>query len=183
MACESNLLKPEFKWPVVASQHIAAHVDKVWEVISMPGNLEACHPFCSSNPVQVWPGDNSHDEVHYLSGWIFERQFCHWIDGVGYDLEIGRHGGQKSFVSWRIMEHENRESVLRIAVYPHVFQNVPIVIRWIPYIFYVRPLLKRYLSSVVKGFEWYIIRGESVPRNQFGSHPWFSTPNAKLRAT
>jgi len=38
----------------------------------------------------------------------------------------------------------------------------------------VRPMLSKYLSSVVRGFEWYVIRGEPVPGNQFGSHRWFS---------
>jgi hypothetical protein len=35
-------------------------------------------------------------------------------------------------------------------------------------------MLKKYLESVVRGFEWYVMRGEPVPRNQFGRHPWFS---------
>jgi len=35
-------------------------------------------------------------------------------------------------------------------------------------------MLAKYLQSVVMGFEWYVIRGEVVPRNQFGPHPWFS---------
>jgi hypothetical protein len=26
----------------------------------------------------------------------------------------------------------------------------------------------------VRGFEWYVTRGEPVPRNKFGKHPWFS---------
>jgi len=58
-----------------------------------------------------------------------------------------------------------------------VLQGLPVAIRWLPYLLRVRPLLKSYLSSVVRGYEWYVIRGEPVPRNQFGSHPWFSGPN------
>ncbi len=57
----------------------------------MPGNLEPCHPFCLKNPVEHWPGPESRDEVHYLNGLVFERRFCRWLDGAGYDLEIGRH--------------------------------------------------------------------------------------------
>ena len=64
-------LKQGFKWPVAVAQAIAAPRDQVWEAISMPGNLEHCHPFCARNPIQVWPGEGSRDEVHYLSGWIF----------------------------------------------------------------------------------------------------------------
>jgi hypothetical protein len=26
----------------------------------------------------------------------------------------------------------------------------------------------------VRGFEWYATKGQPVPRNQFGTHPWFS---------
>ncbi len=170
--------KPSFKWPVAAAQRIAAPANKVWEVISTPGNLEFCHPFCAKNPVQVWPGKESRDEVHYLSGWVFERRFCRWIEGIGYDLKIGRRGGGSSFVSWRIMPGDNQACILKITVYPHALQNIPVAIRWLPHILRLGPLLKRYLSSVVRGFEWYIIRGEPVPRNQFGSHPWFSAPKS-----
>ncbi len=175
--------KPGFKWPVAATQPIPAPAEKVWEVISMPGNLEPCHPFCAKNPVQVWPGETSRDEVHYLSGWIFERRFSRWIEGVGYDLEIGRCGGRSSFVSWRIIPVNHQKSVLRIAVYPHALQNIPVAIRWLPHILRLGPLLRRYLSSVVRGFEWYLVRNEPVPRNHFGSHPWFSAPKSDSQAT
>ena len=175
--------RPGFKWPVTVAQLIQAPVDKVWGAISMPGNLELCHPFCAQNPVEVWPGEGSRDEVHYLNGLVFERRFCQWIDGVGYDLKIGMSGGSMSFVSWRIVPLDNHNCTLSITVYPHLFQNIPFTIRWLPYILYIGPKLRSYLSSVTKGFEWYVFRGEPVPRNQFGTHPWFSTPRSSSRAT
>ncbi len=168
--------KPKFRWPVAVEQDIAAPGEKVWDIISMPRNLEYCHPFCNKNPAQVWPGEESRDEVHYFSGLIFERRFCKWIDGIGYDLLIGRRGGRSSFVSWRIMPHDKSNCILRITVYPHILQNVPMVIRWLPHHLRLGPMLRKYLSSVVRGVEWYAIRGEPVLRNQFGSHSWFSTP-------
>ncbi len=165
---------PGFKWPVTAAQPIAASSEKVWKTISTPSYLELCHPFCEKNPVEVWPGEKSHDEVHYLSGWVFERRFCRWIEGIGYDLEIGRHGGRSSFVSWRISPVETQQCSLRITVYPHVLQNLPVALRWFPHNLRLRPLLESYLSSVTKGVEWYVTRDEPVPRNRFGDHPWFS---------
>jgi hypothetical protein len=168
--------KPGFKWPVAFEQPISAPAEKVWDAISMPGNLELCHPFCLKNPVEVWPGEGSLDEIHYLSGWVLQRQFCRWIEGIGYDLKISRQGGRSSFVSWRIMRVDNQSSRLRISIYPQVLQNVPVVVRWLPHGLRLRPMLRRYLSSVVRGFEWYVINGEPVHRNQFGSHPWFSVP-------
>jgi hypothetical protein len=167
-------LRPGFKWPVAVGQRIAAPATAVWDIISSPGSLEQCHPFCAKNPVDQWPGVGSRDEVHYLSGWVFERRFVEWIDGVGYDLEIGRSGEETSFVSWRIAPIDYKTCTLRIAVYPHVLQRVPVAIRWLPHLLRVRPQLTSYLTSVVRGFEWYATKGQPVPRNQFGTHPWFS---------
>lgn len=162
-----------FKWPVAVTQPIATSSEKVWQTISKPGYLEPCHPFCAANPVEVWPGEESRDEVHYLNGWVFERRFCRWMEGAGYDLEIGRHGGRSSFVSWRVLPSGDQECCLRITVYPYVLQNVPTVLRWLPHQLRIRPLLEQYLSSVTQGVEWYATRGEPVANNQFGAHPWF----------
>jgi len=141
----------------------------------MPGNLELCHPFCEKNPVQIWRGADSCDEVHYFSGLVFERRFSRWIEGVGYDLEIGRHAGATSFVSWRISPIDNQTCTLGITVYPHVLQKVPVMLRWLPHRLRLRPMLKNYLESVTSGFEWYVTRGEPVPPDNFGRHRWFSS--------
>jgi hypothetical protein len=138
---------------------------------------EACHPFCERNPVQAWPGPGSRDEVHYLSGWVYERRFKNWFEGVGYDLEIGRTGGGQSAVSWRISPVGDESCTLRITVRPDSLQKYPAVIRWVPFLLWLRPKLRSYLDSVVRGFEWYVTRGEPVPRNAFGEHSWFSAPS------
>ena len=117
---ESN---EQFRWPIASEQRIGAPAQEVWDAISTPGNLELCHPFCEHNPVQVWPGPDSVDEVHYQSGWVYERRFFRWHDGVGYDLEIGRRGGGTSIVSWRITPVDPDSCVLSITVYPQNLQN------------------------------------------------------------
>ncbi len=159
---------------VSAEQVIAAPAQRVWETISEPGNLEKCHPFCASNPVDVWPGQGSRDTIHYLSGWSYERQFKDWIEGVGYDLEIGRPGGSQSSVSWRITPIDDGSSKLRIVVQPSVVKKFPPIVRQAVFFLRLRPLLRSYLDSVVRGFEWYVTKGEPVPRDAFGKHPWFS---------
>jgi hypothetical protein len=167
-------MNKDFRWPVTVKRDIAAPATKVWQVISAPGNLEACHPYCRSNPVHQWPGPDSRDEVHYFSGWIYHRQFNSWIDGSGYDLEIGRSGGAKSSVSWRIEPVDETSCTLTISVCSSALQRYPLVIRWLPYLLRVRPMLRKYLRSVVMGVEWNATRGESVTEDQFGRHPWFS---------
>ncbi|MEE9466269.1 MAG: hypothetical protein V3W14_11945 [Candidatus Neomarinimicrobiota bacterium] len=166
--------KSGFHWPVAVVQKIVAPANMVWETISKPGNLEDCHPFCKKNPVETWPGDTAIDQVHYLNGLVYERRFCRWIEGIGYDLNIGKPDGPTSFVSWRLQPADVRHTNLHIAVYPYFYQDRSIAMRLIPHFMYIRPRLRRYLESVTKGFEWFITRGEAVPRNQFGSHPWFS---------
>ena len=165
-----------FKWPVAVSRGIAAPAAEIWEVISSPGTLPSYHPFCEKNPVLNWPGPESHDEVHYFNGVVLVRRFTDWYEDVGYDLEIGREGGRKSVVSWRIAPIEERRSAIWIAIFPHALQSVPIVIRWIPHLMWLEPHLRLYLQSVVKGLEFLITHGGPVQRNQFGTHPWFSPP-------
>lgn len=166
---------PGFRWPIAVSQRIPAPAARVWSVISMPGNLELCHPFCASNPVGQWPGVGAEDAIHYYSGWVYQRKFLGWIEGIGYDLEIGREGGGRSLVSWRIHSRQAYTCELRIAIYPHALQNMPVLFRWLPHSMVLRPNLVQYLTSVLKGFEWYMTQGKPVKPNQFGSHPWFST--------
>lgn len=163
-----------FKWPVSARQTIAAPREQVWRVISAPGNLEDCHPFCTKNPVHEWGGANSRDEIHYLSGWMYERRFSEWHDGCGYDLDTYRGDKRIASVSWRITDVDDASSMLEITVYPHVLQNWPAIARWFAFWLRIKPYLRSYLRSVVMGFEWYITKGERVPRDAFGKHPWFS---------
>lgn len=157
------------------SRSIAATPSDLWAAISAPGNLEHAHPFCARNPVGEWPGPHARDEVHYLSGWIYRRQFTDWIDGVGYDLTIGSPGEHPSQVSWRISDGETSgRADLTIAIRPRPLDRIPILVQRPVQFAYVRPLLRNYLDSVVRGFGWWITSGEPVPKNQFGRHPWFS---------
>jgi hypothetical protein len=167
---------PHFKWPVKVRRTIAAPTSKIWEVISSPGTLPLYHPFCKKNPVFEWSGPDSHDEVHYFNGVVLARRFRDWYDDVGYDLDIGRSSGRTSVVSWRIRPVKKRRSSIEIAVYPHTLQRVPAVVRWLPHLVWLRPQLKSYLQSVVKGLDWFITQGQPVRRNQFGAHRWFSQP-------
>jgi hypothetical protein len=178
----SEKSNPSFKWPVAATRQIKAPPEKIWAVISSPGNLAHCHPFCENNPVEKWPGKGSLDSVYYYSGWVYHRLFTEWFDGVGYDLEIGRKKGRKSRVSWRIHKINDSEGELTITVFPQGLQQLSVFLRWLPHFAYLRPRLRSYLISVVKGFEWYITTGQPVKRNQFGAHKWFS-PDPNHTAT
>lgn len=165
------------KWPITASQVIEASAFDTWKVISSPGILEKCHPFCAGNPVQVWSGADSRDEIHYLNGLVYERRFYQWQGGSGYNLEIVRNTKVIAIVKWRISEINDQRCKLQITIHPVFPRKYPVSIHWLIYTFRLRPMLGKYLKSVVKGFEWYVTKGEPVAPNQFGKHPWFSKPD------
>ena len=70
------------------SRQIGAPTEKVWDVISTPGHLAQCHPFCEENPVKNWSGVGSQDTVYFYSGNVLNRYCKEWIKGLGYDLHL-----------------------------------------------------------------------------------------------
>ncbi len=145
----------------------------MWAVISAPGNLEECHPFCASNSVAEWSGVGSQDTVEYYNGRLIERRFTTWLEGAGYDLEVSDANGRVASVSWRLAAHQGT-TTLTIGLTPRFQAAFPPVIRWIADRGVVRPMLRRYLRAVLRGIEWRVTTGQPVHRNQFGTHRWFS---------
>lgn len=168
------IIETQYLKPVHNKIRINAPSELVWKVISSPGNLEYCHPFCESNPVDKWPGEGSIDYVHYYNGLKFIRNFTDWNNGFGYELLIGTSKGRKSKVIWLIDKIDNTSSDLNITIYSHDVKRYPSFAKPIIYYLYIKPSLHKYLSSVLKGFRWYITKNERVRKNQFGTHKWFS---------
>ena len=162
----------DLNWPVKISTTVHASAREVWQLISTPGNLEKFHPYCAKNPVKHWQEHNSKDEVHYYSGLIHEREFCKWIDGVGYDLVIGKRNGEKSKVSWRLEEICESECMISIEVRSAFLLRYFKVLRFFIHVFWLRPRLRQYLRAVTKGIKLRIESGQDVAKNQFGAHPW-----------
>ncbi len=167
-------MNKKFKWPISSSILIDASVSRVWETISAPGNLNNVHPFCKENTVVTWSGDKSEDIILYYSGRELLREFFEWQEGTGYKLMIGRRGGRKTEVHWELDQVALEKCVLKITLFVPHLQKTSILIRWLPHFLYMRPRMKKYLDSVLRGFEYFITTGKPVQRNQFGSHPWFS---------
>ena len=171
-------MNKNFKWPISSSINIDASVSDVWDAITTPGNLNDCHPFCEKNTVVNWSEETSKDIILYYNGRELERNFFDWEIEEGYKLMIGRPGGRQTEVHWEINPiaiSGKEKSVLRITLLVPHLQNTSVLIRWAPHFFYIRPKMKKYLDSVLQGFEYFIKTGKPVVRNQFGSHSWFSS--------
>ena len=163
-----------YRVPISQSRYFKISADNLWELISSPGNLNDCHPYCLSNDVIQWNEEGHKDCLIYLNGRTYIRKFQSWNEGKGYTLDIGEEGGRQSFVIWSIEEISENKSKLSITVYPYLLAKLPRIISFLPYTIWIRPRLEKYLKSVLTGFEFVAINNKPVPRNYFGRHPWFS---------
>ena len=153
----------------------------MWQVISPPRDLELCHPFCESNPVQRWGGSGAADTIHYYGGWVVHRRFTVWLEGVGYDLIVSDDTGlEQASVQWRIEPESNAICRLTVTLKLLFLDHLPDAIRWMFYRMMARPQMQRYLDAVTAGVVHYAQTGEPVVRNQFGSHRWFSPAQSGL---
>ena len=147
-------------------------VEDVWQVISSKNTLELFHPFCSKNKVISW-GDVKVDELVYLNGLTFIREFTSWNPNQGFELTIGKRNGKKSKVTWEITSSKSG-CILSISIWPYRSSKIPTIIYPLVNVFIVRPKLKKYLGSVLNGLNFYLTHNTVVKKNQFGSHSWFS---------
>ena len=167
-----NVNKSDFLWKIKG--HLQTNISKneLWNIISAPSNLELFHPFCKKNETLKWPGINSIDEIYYYSGLVYQRQFINWIDKEGYDLLIGKKHGSQSLVCWRIKNENNAK--LTVTIHPNKFNQGSKILNMIQYNILVKPLLQKYIDSVMLGLEYYIQKKQKVQKNQFGKIRFFS---------
>ena len=153
---------------------VKSSISDVWRVISKPGHLERVHPFCYKNTVLKKQGDKIlKDKLIYLNGLEYIREFQSWETNKGYSLTIGKELGKKSLVKWRL-SNLNDNAKLSIQIIPYRSQKIPRLIYPLASLLLIKPQLKKYLGSVLKGVKWNVEMNQVVSKNQFGSHSWFS---------
>ena len=159
---------------VAKSINLEISREKMWDLISSPGHLNQCHPFCHTNSVIKWSDGSYVDELIYLNGLRYIRHFHQWFPNKGYELLIGEESGPQSYVVWELSSISSNQCNLQIKVYPYILANWSRILSYIPYNVYIKPRIEKYLISVLSGFEYYIDNKKDVPRNNFGKHSWFS---------
>ncbi len=166
-------MKSNYNWSVSHTTKLSNSKDELWNTISKRSNLELFHPYCKKNPYIKWDKSKSVDEVHYLNGFVYRRNFCDWIESVGYDLLIGENEKDMSYVSWRIKGNDS-VSELTITVYPYIFNRSSKIFDLLPFFLIIKPGLKKYLKNIGLGLKYYFKYQKPVTKNQFSSHKWFS---------
>ena len=156
------------------SINVKNSLDEVWNLISSPGHLNHFHPFCKENNLlDSKNGIILKDQLIYLNDLTYHRTFINWQPKVGYSLKIGSKNAKESEVKWQITENR-KFTCIKITVSPYTSSKIPKLIYPFFHLLVIRPKLKSYLNSVLKGLRYYLIHKKDVPRNQFGNHSWFS---------
>ena len=172
------IINQELQGSVITCQtNINSSKEELWEVISTPGNLEFCHPYCKENKVIRWGEVGAQDTIEYYNGLILRRLFTEWNEGNGYKLLIGRGRYATAEVVWEITAKEDGISILSISI--NIYNDIALkryskIIRWIIKEFYVLPNMSKYVKDVVEGFKYYIETRQPVKKNQFGINRMFS---------
>ena len=146
----------------------------VWDLISSPGHLNQFHPFCKENKVlKSKNGTILKDQLIYLNDLTYYRTFKEWRPMAGYTIRIGTKNGKKSDVKWQIID-KGVFTYVKIIIKPYTSSKIPKLLYPIFHYAVIRPKLKSYLKSVLKGLEYYLTHNKPVPRNKFGNHSWFT---------
>ena len=102
---------------VTSTQHIQVSAPALWAAITSDRHLEACHPYIQKHTKNTSTSGLS-DVITYLNGVTFTRESTAWMDGVGYDLKVGKASEPKNEVAWRIEAVSPTSCKLSISVTP-----------------------------------------------------------------
>lgn len=88
------------------------------------------------------------DELLYLNGMTYVREFYSWKPNEGFELYIGREKGKKSRVVWELKTAE-KGCEIKISVLP--YRSSKIAKLWYPlFIFYCETQAKKILAICLK---------------------------------
>lgn len=149
---------------------LAHKVNAVWETVSSKNALELYHPFCLKNKLIE---HEKKDELIYLNGLTYIREFTSWKPNQGFELNIGKKNGKQSKVIWELIPINNGCEI-SITIFPYRSNKISKLLYPFVNFFMIKPKLKKYLQSVLNGLKYHLDHKLTVEKNQFGEHPWFS---------
>ncbi len=97
-----------------------------------------------------------------------------WLEGEGYDIEIGPPPHKTAHVAWRIKALREQRSELSLTVTPYLKTGLSERRKQSYERRFFGDTIEQYLDSVVRGVGHVATTGQAVQKNQFGSHPIYS---------
>ena len=157
---------------ITSTRSIWVSARTVWAAITSDHHLEACHPYIRKHTKNTLNRGLS-DEITYLNGVTFTREATAWLDGVGYDLKVGRVDEPKNEVAWRIEPLDSNSCKLSISVTPLEVEKLPKIVRGLALRLFVRRQVGFYLDAVTGGIKIWVETGKAIDKTAFPRHPWF----------
>ena len=157
---------------VTSTQHIDVSAPTLWAAITSDRHLEACHPYIQKHTKNTSTSGLS-DVITYLNGVTFSRESTAWMDGVGYDLKVGKASEPKNEVAWRIEAVSPTSCKLSISVTPRAVEKLPKLARGLALVVFVRRHVRRYLNAVTGGIKVWMETDKPIDKTAFPRHPWF----------
>ena len=99
----------------------------MWALLTKASHLELVHPFCKSHKKLVWDDKSKIDQLTYINGLTYERNFYNFEKNKGFKLMIGKKDGKKSRVIWRL-NPLNEKTHLSIRVTPYISEKYHLII-------------------------------------------------------
>tara|TARA_B100000963_G_scaffold225048_1_gene196229 strand:- start:1065 stop:1562 length:498 start_codon:yes stop_codon:yes gene_type:complete len=158
---------------IQSTRYIRVPAQALWEAITSEHHLEACHPFIKRHSKNSKEHGIS-DVITYLNGVTFTRESTAWMEGKGYDLLVGKVSEPKNEVKWRIEAVDTSSSKLSISVIPRAAEKLPLIMRDIALVLFVRRQLRLYLDAVTCGIKTWLESGTQIDKSAFKRHAWFS---------
>ena len=159
---------------IASTRSIRVSAPTVWAAITLDHHLESCHPYIRRHTKNNADQGLS-DEITYLNGVTFTREAIAWLDGVGYDLKVGRVDEPKNEVSWRIEPLDSNSCKLSISVIPLAVEKLPKLARGLALRWFVQRQVGLYLDAVTGGIKIWVETGKAIDKTAFPRHSWFCT--------
>jgi len=157
---------------ICAQIHINCSKEKVWKVITTPGQAEKYHPFCAWHKSERWNGIGSVDEIRWYYGKIICREVIEWNEGVGYTIKM-LNPNQNTRVQFEIVDVE-KGIQFKVNLKTNAYRKNPRPIWILLAPLMIAPSYKKYFHSLLNGIKYYAETDKKVSRNQFGHHRKYS---------
>ena len=115
---------------------------------------EALPPVLRQHRSRVLAGHRVEGSITYYSGRSYQRNFVAWMEGVGYDIELGESPNLTARVLWRIAPQTASSCRFSIEVIPYLKADLEDAqkARYLERLF--GDHLQHYLDCVVKGVDY-----------------------------
>lgn len=147
---------------------------KLWGLLISPGHLILTHPYCKEHIAEKWGVLGATDLLVFNNEKQKEREVI-YMDKHFFILQLTQGDtGNDIKVKFETHELANEKCELFMTVSLDSFKNIPRPIWWLYAKLKLLPSYELYISSVIKGYKYYLEKNEEVTEDQFGYHPYYS---------